>query len=79
MDYEQIIKKDESSQNVKMKRVEHFVPGRERKTVGDKDCSFRELLQGSEVTTDVICSDLEVENTVHLFKSMQMENERQAG
>ena len=52
--------------------MEHFVPGRERKTVGDKDCSFRELLQGSEVTTDVICSDLEVENTVHLFKSMQI-------
>lgn len=79
MDYEQIINKDESSQNIKMKRMEHFVPGRERKTMGDKDCSFRELLQVSEVTTDVICSNLEVENTIYLFKSMQMENERQAG
>lgn len=28
MDYERIINKDESSQNIKMKGMEHFVPGR---------------------------------------------------
>lgn len=57
-----------------------FVPGRERKPVGEKECSFRELLQESEVTIDVICSEVEnIWKEYICFKPMQMENGREAG